>query len=125
MKDEIFPQWGDLDDGKESVWACEWFIDENQDGETVFMTVQYKFQEEFVLSYKEIDQAIVNSSVQELLASYIKEDITDKDLEEIVDFFNRWLSIVDNDGHIDVEFDDEDVSERDEDYVSTEYRTLH
>jgi len=125
MKDEIFPQWGDLDDGKESVWACEWFIDENQDSETVFMTVQYKFQEEFVLSYKEIDQAIVNSSVQELLASYIKEDITDKDLEEIVDFFNRWLSIVDNDGHIDVEFDDEDVSERDEDYVSTEYRTLH
>jgi len=125
MKDEIFPQWGDLDDGKESVWACEWFIDENQDGETVFMTVQYKFQEEFVLSYKEIDQAIVNSSVQELLASYIKEDITDKDLEEIVDFFNRWLSIVDNDGHIDVKFDDEDVSERDEDYVSTEYRTLH
>ena len=28
---DIFPSWGDLDDGQESFWSADWFIDKDQD----------------------------------------------------------------------------------------------
>lgn len=120
-----FPDWGDLDDGKESVWACEWFIDDNQESSEIFLSVSYKFKDEFVLSYLEVDSACKHDSVKELLAEYIKDEIQDEDLVEIKDFFNRWLDLVDSNGNLNFDYGDDEVSERDDEFHEVTNRTLH
>lgn len=123
--DDIFPPWGDLDDGKPSVWACDWFIDEGQEIEDVFVTIGYDFREEFILKYNEIKEAFDSDTVKDLVAKYINEEVREEDIKELKDFFFHWLMIVDNKGSIDVDFDDDSIVERDDDFIESENRTLH
>lgn len=122
---DVFPSWGDLDDGKPSVWACDWFIDEGTELEDIFVTVGYDYREEFILKYNEIKEAFDNDTVKELLTKYIDEEVAENDIKELKDFFFHWLMIVGNKGNIDINVDDEYVEERDSEFVESENRTLH
>lgn len=122
---DVFPPWGDLDDGKPSVWACDWIIDDGQAKEDIFLTIAYDYREEFILKYNQILEAAEKNTVKELLSTYIKEEIHQEDLDEIADFFNRWLDIVEADGKIEMIIDDENIDEVDEDFTESENRTLH
>ena len=123
--DDIFPPWGDLDDGKPSVWACDWFIDEGQAIEDTVLTVAYDYREEFILKYNEIKEAFDNDAVKELLAKYINEEVKEENIKELKDFFFHWLMFAGKGGNVDTMFDDNDITDRDEDFVESENRTLH
>lgn len=122
--DDIFPPWGDLDDGKPSLWAADWIIDEGQEVEDTFVTIVYDYKEEFILKYIEVKDAFDNDTVKELLAKHIDEEIEAKDIQELKDFFFHWLMIVNKGGNLDLSYDDL-AEERDEDFIESENRTLH
>lgn len=121
---DIFPPWGDLDDGKPSLWAADWIIDEGQEIEDTFVTIVYDYKEEFILKYIEVKDAFDNDTVKELLAKHIDEEIEAKDIQELKDFFFHWLMIVNKGGNLDLSYDDL-TEERDEDFIESENRTLH
>lgn len=123
-EDDIFPDWGDLDDGKPSVWACDWFIDEGTEIEDIFVTVGYDYREEFILKYNEIKDAFDNDIVKELVAKYINEEVKEEDIKELKDFFFHWLMIVNKGGNLDISYDDM-VEEQDDEFIESENRTLH
>lgn len=122
---DIFPSWGDLDNGKPSVWAADWFIDEGTEVEDIFVTIGYDYREEFILKYNEVREAFDNDTVKELVAKYITEEVKEEDIKELKDFFFHWLMIVDKKGSIDVDFDDDSVVERDDEFIESENKTLH
>ena len=112
MEDRIFDDsWGDLDDGKESVWCADWIIDLNQSLSTVKLTINYKDTNEFQWSYEEIKDAFDGKTVKEFLEKYISEPVSDDDLKEVTDFFFHWLSIVESGGNIEFDVDDADLIE--------------
>lgn len=121
---DIFPPWGDLDDGKPSVWAADWIIDENQALEEIFVTIVYDHKEEFILKYNEVKEAFDNNTIKELLSNYITEEIKTKDVQELKDFFFHWLMIVGKGGNLDLTYDDL-VDERDDDFIESENKTIH
>lgn len=121
---DIFPPWGELDDGKPSVWAADWIIDEGQEIEDTFVTIVYDYKEEFILKYQEVKDAFDNDSVKELLSRYIPEEIKTEYIQELKDFFFHWLMIVGKGGSLDLSYDDL-VEERDEDFIESENRTIH
>jgi hypothetical protein len=108
---EIFPDWGDLDDGKESVWGADWVIDLDQDKSTVVVTVSYKNREEWLWSYTDIKKAFDEKTVKEFAQQYITEEISEEDIKELTDFFFHWLMTVEGAGNTDFEINDEDVIE--------------
>lgn len=108
---EIFPDWGDLDDGKESVWAADWTIDLDQDKSTITVTVSYKNREEWLWSYEDIKKAFDEKTVKEFAQTYITEEISEEDIKELTDFFFHWLMVVDGGGNSNFEIDDDDLIE--------------
>lgn len=122
---EIFPDWGDLDDGKPSVWAADWIIDEGQKIEDIFVTIVYDYKEEFLLMYQQVKDAFDNDSVKELLANYIQEEIKAEDIQELKDFFFHWLMIVAKGGSLDLSYHDDLIEEHDADFIESENKTLH
>ncbi len=122
---EIFPDWGDLDNGEESFWSANWFIDKDQDKDTVVLSVTINNEETFDWFYPEIHNAFHTDTVKEFLARYYKKEISEENLKEFKDFLFHWFQTVDDEGAMDIEFDDEFVQEKDEDFVESENRTLH
>ena len=112
-EDEIFQSWGDLDDGKESVWSADWAIDLDQPKSEVTVTVGYNNQEEFIWSYTDIDKAFNEGTVGAFLSKYISGPIPKEDIKEITDFFFHWLQIVDAGGTLEMDVSDEDLIEID------------
>lgn len=103
--------WGDLDDGKESVWCADWIIDLGQPLDTVTVTMSYKGINEYEWSYNNIKEAFENKTVKEFVEKYIPEPVSDEDLKEITDFFFHWLQIVSDGGNIEFDVDDADLIE--------------
>ena len=114
-EDEIFTTWGDLDDGKESVWGADWAIDPGQEKSTVFVTITYKSDEEFICYYNDIEKAFDSGTVNEYVSKFVSEKIAEEDIKEITDFFFHWLQIVDAGGSTDIDIADEDIIEISED----------
>lgn len=112
MEDRIFDEsWGDLDNGKESVWCADWVIDLNQSLSTIFLTMSYKDINEFQWYYDDIKQAFDNNTVKEFVEKYTPEPVSEEDLKEVTDFFFHWLGIVEAGGNIEYEVDDADLIE--------------
>jgi len=113
-EDKVFPDsWGDLDDGKESIWGADWAIDPDQEKSTIYLTMSYKNREEWLWTYNQIHQAFTDKKVKEFAQSYITEEISDEDIKELTDFFFHWLMIIDHGGNSEFEINDEDVIELD------------
>lgn len=113
-ENEIFKDWGDLEDGKESVWGADWYIDLDQQKKDIFLTISYKGEEEFIWYHDAIKQAFDDKTVKEFVDQYIK-DVSEEDIKELTDFFFHWLMIVDAGGTMDMEVADEDLIELDVD----------
>jgi hypothetical protein len=122
---DIFPSWGDLDDGQESFWSADWFIDKDQDKDTIILTVTIDNEETFNWFYPEVYNAFHTDTVKEFLARYYKKEISDENIKEFKDFLFHWFQTVDDEGAMDMEFDDEFVNESDDVFVESENRTLH
>lgn len=109
---EIFPSWGDLDDGKESVWSADWTIDLDQEKSSVFLTMIYKDSDEFIWYYDEIKKAFDEKIIKDFVNRYLN-DVSEDDIKELEEFFFHWLMIVDAGGNVDMNVDDSDVIEVD------------
>lgn len=128
---EIFPSWGELDDGKHSFWSADWFVDKDQDKETIILTMTVNNEETFNWFYPEIHNAYYTDTLKEFLARHYKKEVTEENLTEFKDFLFHWFKTVENGGNLDIGIEDDFVQERDEDFENLddsedfENRTIH
>jgi hypothetical protein len=120
---EIFPSWGDLDNGEESYWSADWIIDPDQDKNKVVLTMTIDGSETVNWFYPEVREAFQSDTLKEFVARYYKEEVTDENIKELKDFLFHWLQIVDSDGSMEFGIDDDDILEQDDGF--TENNTLH
>ncbi len=123
--DDIFPSWGDLDDGNQSFWSASWFVDKDQEKDTIILTMTIDNEETFNWFYPEVYNAFHTDTIKEFLARHYKKEISEENIKEFKDFLFHWFQTIDNEGAMDIEFDDEFVEERDDDFIESENRTLH
>jgi hypothetical protein len=122
---ELFPSWGDLENGEDSFWSADWIIDLDQDKDTIVLTMTIDDTETFEWPYPEIYNAFHTDTVKEFVARYYKEEVSDENIKELKDFLFHWLEIVKAGGSLEIEVDDEDISERDDGFLESENKTLH
>ena len=116
MTDEIFTTWGDLENDKVSVWHADWYLDQDQQKETVFLTMTYDERHTFEWFYPEILETYESNNVKGLLEKYLPEEtVSEEDLKELYDFFSQWLNIIDMGGSIEFDVDDNNIIDISED----------
>lgn len=124
-EDDIFPPWNDLDDGTESFWSASWFIDKDQDKDSIILTMTIDNKKTFDWFYPEVYNAYHTDTLKEFINRYYKEEISQYNLDEFKTFLTHWLQIVANDGAMDIAFADELVQEKDENFIEVTSKTLH